>query len=94
MILAQSPPLQQTPATYLIPTVRFAGHGDGEVELVQGGDVGGYDGHHLSSLDAEWCDRGGYLEASMVGLWPRLGDVVVDDRRAITVGSGCPFQKA
>jgi hypothetical protein len=53
LILAQSPLLQQTLVTYLIPTVRFAGHGDGEVELVQGGDVGGYDGHHVSSLDAE-----------------------------------------
>ena len=44
------------------------GHGDGEVELVHGGDVGGYDGHHVSTLDAERCDRGGYLEASTVGL--------------------------
>ena len=58
------------------------------MELVQGGDVGGYDGHHVSSLDDEWCDQGGYLEASMVGLWPRVGDVVIDDRRAITVDSG------
>ena len=58
------------------------------MELIQGEDVGGYDGHHVSSLDAEWCDQGGYLEASMVGLWPRVGDVVIDDRRAITVDSG------
>ena len=45
--------LQQTLTTYLIPTVRFVGHGDDKVELVQGGDVGGYDGHHVSSLDAK-----------------------------------------
>ena len=29
------------------------GHGHSEVELVHGGDVGGYDRHHLASLDAE-----------------------------------------
>lgn len=30
-----------------------AGHGDGEVELVHGGCVGGYDGDDVASLDAE-----------------------------------------
>ena len=32
------------------------GHGHSEVELVHGGDVGGYDRHHVASLDAERCD--------------------------------------
>ncbi|KAF5479322.1 hypothetical protein F2P56_000155 [Juglans regia] len=32
------------------------GHGDGELKLVHGGDVGGHNGHHLTPLDAERYD--------------------------------------
>ena len=70
------------------------GHRDGKVELVHGGNVGSHNGHNVAPLDAERCDRGGHLEASTVGLRPRVGGVVVDDRRAITIHSSGSFQEA
>jgi len=70
------------------------GHWDSEVELVHGGDVGGHNGHNVAPLDAERSDRRGHLEASTVGLRPRVGGVVVDSRRAITIHSSCSFQEA
>lgn len=65
-----------------------AGEGDGEVELVHGGDVGGHDGDDVAAADPEGGERGGELEASAARLGPCENGVVVDDGGCVGVDGG------
>lgn len=70
-----------------------AGEGDGEVELVHGGDVGGHDGDDVAAADAEGGEGRGQLEASAARLRPREGCVVINNGRDIAVNGGCSVQE-
>ena len=71
-----------------------AGHGDGEMELVHGGDVGRHDRHHVASPYAQRLDGRSHLETSTVGLRPGVGDGVINNRRAISIRSSSPMEEA
>ncbi|GAB2228816.1 hypothetical protein Droror1_Dr00022947 [Drosera rotundifolia] len=74
-----------------------AGHGDGELELVEGGDVGGQHGDHLATREdaaaEEGADGGGRLETAAPCLGPGEGGGVVDDGDAVAVNGGCAVQE-
>jgi len=71
-----------------------AGEGDGEVELVHGGDVGGHDGDDAAAADTKGGEGGGQLEASAARLGPREGGVVINNGRDVAVDGGCSVQEA
>lgn len=70
-----------------------AGHGDGELELEHGGDVGGEDGDDGALPDPERGEGGGNSEAAGVGLGPCEGGAVVDKGRAVAVDGGCSLEE-
>ena len=65
-----------------------SGEGNGKVCLVHGRDVGCDDGDDVATANAEGCEGGGQLEASVVGLRPGVNGFVVDDGGAIAVYGG------
>lgn len=68
-----------------------AGHGDGEMELAHGGDVGRDDGDDVAASDAEGDDGGGQLEAPGMSLGPRANCIIVENCRAVAVDNSSSF---